>query len=320
MTDPIREQLIGYLLGADDPNERALVQEHLERDESLRRDLEVLRKGLEPLASDPTHYQPPAGLAQRCCDYVFSRTEVMPAALSATRNTKVVRNRWSWLELSVAGAIAVAAAVLLLPKVYQSQLQSKLLACQNNLKDIGLAAADYSQRNGGYYPVARPGDRVNAAGMWAPTLVSQNYLQQPGKSVVCPSSSLADDPQFHEPTLEEVQAMSAAQLAEILPRLSSYGFTLGYRDDGQGPYKLQRNQHRQRFAVASDSPGKNGANSPNHGGTGQNVLFDDGHVDFIKSTQASPDDDNIFSNAHHEVAPGLNPNDAVIVPSQVRPE
>ena len=186
--------------------------------------LEVLRKGLEPLAADQTHHQPPAGLAQRCCDYVFSRTEVMPAAFSATRNTKVVRNRWSWLELSVAGAIAVAVAVLLLPKVYQSQVQSKLLACQNNLKDIGLAAADYSRRNGGYYPVAQPGDRVNAAGMWAPTLVSQNYLQQPGKSVVCPSSPLADDPQFHEPTLEEVQAMSAAQLAEIVATIEQLRF------------------------------------------------------------------------------------------------
>jgi type II secretory pathway pseudopilin PulG len=318
MTDPIREQLIGYLLGADEPSEHALVKEHLERDESLRRDLEVLRRGIDPLAADQADHQPPTGLAQRCCEYVFSRTEVMPAALSATRNTKVVRNRWSWLELSVAGAIAAAVAVFLLPKVYQSQVQSKLLACQNNLKDIGLAAAKYSTQNG-YYPVAKPGDRVNAAGMWAPTLISQNYLQ-PGKEVVCPSSSLAEDPQFREPTLDEVKAMSEAQLANALPRLSSYGFTLGYRNDGQGPYKLQKNQNREHFAVAADSPGKNGTNSSNHGGNGQNVLFDDGHVGFVKSSQASPDDDDIFSNAHHEVAPGLNPNDSVIVPSQVRPE
>ena len=52
MTDPIREQLIGYLLGADEPSEHALVKEHLERDESLRRDLEVLRRGIDPLAAD----------------------------------------------------------------------------------------------------------------------------------------------------------------------------------------------------------------------------------------------------------------------------
>jgi hypothetical protein len=321
MTDPIREQLIGYLLGADEPAEHSQVADYLARDESLRRDLEVMRRGLEPLAADRMHYTPPSGLAQRCCDYVFSRTEIMPAALSSTSGTSTrVARRWSWLELSVAGAIAAAVAVFLLPKIYQSQLQSQLLTCQNNLKDIGLAAANYSQRNGGYYPVSQLGDRVNAAGMWAPTLVSQNYLPQPGKAVVCPSSPLADDPQFHEPTLEEVQAMTAAQLAEMLPRLSSYGFTLGYRDDGQGPYKLQKNQHRERFAVAADSPGKNGANSPNHGGTGQNVLFDDGHVRFLKTAQQGPDEDDIFSNAHHEVAPGLNSNDAVIVPSQVRPQ
>ncbi|HEY2827201.1 MAG TPA: hypothetical protein VGJ04_06335 [Pirellulales bacterium] len=317
MSNPNRDHLIGYLLGAHDEAEHRLVQEALQHDETLRRELELVQRGLQPLAADQPHHEPPAGLAQRCCDYVFSRAEVMPAALSPVRGGKVSR-RWSWLELSVAGAIAAAVGVFLLPKVYQSQLQAKLLACQNNLKDIGLAAAHYSQQNGGYYPTMQPQDRVNAAGMWAPTLVGQKYI--PDREVICPSSPLADDPQYHVPTIEEVQAMSAAQLAEILPRLSSYGFTLGYRDDGQGPYKRPRNQHRERFAVVADSPGQNGANSPNHGGKGQNVLFDDGHVGFLKTAQQSPESDDIFSNAHHEVAPGLNSDDAVIVPSQVRPQ
>jgi hypothetical protein len=319
MTDPIRDQLIGYLLGADEPSERALVKEHLECDESLRRDLETLRQGLEPLAADQAPYTAPPGLADRCCEYVFSRTEIMPAALSTQGNTMRVSRRWSWTELSVAGAIAAAVAVFLLPKVYQSQIQSQILACQNNLKNIGLATASYSDKNGGYYPVAQPGDRITAAGMWAPMLESQNLLSKPGREVVCPSSSLADDSQFHEPTLEEVQAMSAAQLAQMLPRLSSYGFTLGYRDNGQGPYKVQKNQHREHFAVASDAPGPNGTNSVNHGGRGQNVLFDDQHVQFLKNPQASPEDESIFSNANHEVAPGLNANDAVIVHSEVSP-
>src|ERR1700761_8771727 len=126
MTDPIREQLIGYLLGADDPAERALVKEHLERDESLRRDLEVLRKSLEPLAADQAPYDAPPGLADRCCEYVFSRAEVMPAALTTHGNTMSVSRRWSWTELSVAGAIAAAVAIFLLPKVYQSQIQSQV--------------------------------------------------------------------------------------------------------------------------------------------------------------------------------------------------
>ncbi len=321
MTDPIREQLIGYLLGADEPAERALVKDHLERDESLRHDLEVLRGGLEPLAADQAPYEAPVGLAQRCCDYVFSRTEVMPAALSAQGGTTTrVSRRWSWTELSVGAAIAAAVAVFLLPKIYQSQIQSQVLACQNNLKNVGLATASYTDKHGGYYPVAQPGDRITAAGMWAPMLESQNLLSKPGREVICPSSSLADDSQFHEPTLEEVQAMSAAQLAQMLPRLSSYGFTLGYRENGQGPYKMQKNQHREHFAVASDAPGPNGTNSVNHGGRGQNVLFDDQHVQFLKTTQASPDDESIFSNANHEVAPGLNANDAVIVQSQVSPK
>jgi hypothetical protein len=319
MNNPIREHLIGYLVGAIEPEERSLVEQHLEHDESLRRELEVLRQSLHPLAADQTHHQSPAGLAQRCCEYVFSRAEVMPVALSPAGSGAKVTRRWSWLELTVAGAIAASVAVFLLPKIYQSQIQSQLLACQNNLKDIGFAASNYGQRNGGYYPVVQPGDRINAAGVWAPTLVSENYLPQSGRTVVCPSSALANDAQFHVPTLEEVAAMNAAQLAQIMPRLGgSYAMTLGYRNQGEGPYKLQRNQGREHFAVVSDMPGKNGTNSPNHGGRGQNVLWDDGHVSFMSSPQSGPDADNIFSNTRQEVAPGLNSDDAVIVPSQLQ--
>ena len=144
MTDPIREHLLGYLLGADEPEERLLVEKHLAENESLRSEMELF-KGLQPLSADEQHHEPPHGLAQRCCDYVFTRTEVMPAALSQSGTTNAPRQRWSWLEMTVAGTIAAAVAVFLLPKIYESQVQSKLLACQNNLKDIGLAAMDYSR-------------------------------------------------------------------------------------------------------------------------------------------------------------------------------
>ncbi len=172
MSNSAREHLIGYLVGAAEPDECALVEQQLQHDETLRRELELLRSGLHPLTVDRAHEEPPTGLAQRCCDFVYSRTEVLPAALSVNSTQPKVTRRWSWLELSVAGAIAASVAVFLLPKIYQTQVQAQLLACQNNLKAIGLAAANYSNRNGGYYPAVQPGDRINAVGKWAPALVS----------------------------------------------------------------------------------------------------------------------------------------------------
>jgi anti-sigma-K factor RskA len=128
MTSPMREHLIGYLLDAVEPHERAAVEEYLQRDESLRRELDLCRKGLEPLACDADHHEPPPGLAQRCCQYVYSRIELIPAALSPAAGASSGSRRWSWLDLSVAGAIAAAVAVLMVPAIYNSRIQAQLRA------------------------------------------------------------------------------------------------------------------------------------------------------------------------------------------------
>ncbi len=139
-------------------------------------------------------------------------------------------------------------------KVYQSKFNRKILACQNNLRMLVWLPLVTAIKTVGIIPLLSRAIASLRPACGAPMLESQNLLSKPGREAVCPSSPLADDPKFHEPTLEEVQAMSAAQLAQMLPRLSSYGFTLGYRDNGQGPYKVQKNQHREHFAVASDAP------------------------------------------------------------------
>jgi prepilin-type processing-associated H-X9-DG protein len=133
------DDLIGYLLNAIEPDEQQAVEQHLQRDESLRRDLELLRRSLQPLAGDVGHHEVPPGLAHRCCQYVFSRIELMPAALLGTGPdvSATKRRKWSRLDLSVAAAVAVAGAVLLLPAVYQSHVHGQLLQCQNNLKTVG---------------------------------------------------------------------------------------------------------------------------------------------------------------------------------------
>ncbi len=306
MSNPLREHLVGYLLNAVEADEHKVIEKQLARDGGLRQDVQLLQRSLEPLAVDQGHHDAPVGLAQRCCQYVYSRTEIMPVALSpaGTIGGTVNRRRWSWLDLSVAGAIAVAVAVLLVPAIYQSSAHARLLACQNNLKDIGYATASYSDRNGGYYPIAEPGD---PAGSWAPQLVGDGYLTNADRSLICPSSKLADDRQFRvlKPAeLKELKnRLSPAEFAAVLDKLSgSYGETLGYTTDDGKTYQRQRMQHRHGFVIASDLPGEHAANSPNHGGRGQNVVFEDGSVAHLPSA-VTAGGDNIFLNDMGQVAP-----------------
>jgi hypothetical protein len=311
----MRENLLGYLLNAVEPDERSAVEQNLAQDARLRSELDLLRTSLAPLEGEPAHHEPPKGLAQRCCEFVFTR-DIMPAKLSPATESETPRprHRWSRLDLAVGGAIAAAVAVLILPAIYESRLQSQITACQNNLKDIGLAMSDFSEKHNGYYPAVRPGDRLNAVGMWAPVLEDEDSHLR-GPAIFCPSSG--EDANFQMPHLKELDRMTAAQFAAIAPRLGgSYGYTLGYRDHGN--YKTQQNQHRKTFAVISDAPGPGGTNSPNHGRGGQNVLYDDDHVQFQNGTKVGADD--IFHNEGGEIAPGRHSNDAVIVHSEQQAE
>ncbi len=235
----------------------------------------------------------------------------MPAALSPAAGEYGSRRRWSWLDLSVAGAIAAAAAFLLVPAIYQSHLYSQRIQCQDNLQHVGAALANYSDRHDGYYPTTSPHLPLSAA-----TLVSQGYV--PDSAVVCPSTPHdgVDEP---SPIAlpESLKALQWEQLNKLVSKWNSYGYTLGFRDGDR--LLPQRNQHRKNFALSSDMPGKSPSdkpsNSPNHGGNGQNVLFEDGHVSYLNSSKTDGGED-IFRNADGEVGPGVDRDDAVIVPNE----
>ena len=59
----MREHLLGYLLGALEEPEAETVRQTLESDEVLRREMAALRRCLQPLSYDASHFDPPAGLA-----------------------------------------------------------------------------------------------------------------------------------------------------------------------------------------------------------------------------------------------------------------
>ena len=63
----MQDQLIGYLIGALEVQEMTLVEQTLSADAEARRQLEILRVALSPLATADDGCQPPPGLALRTC-------------------------------------------------------------------------------------------------------------------------------------------------------------------------------------------------------------------------------------------------------------
>ncbi|HZZ72341.1 MAG TPA: hypothetical protein VFE24_08810, partial [Pirellulales bacterium] len=136
----MRNQLIGYLLGALDPQECEQVEAQLAEDRELQNELELLRDGLEPLEQDEQTFQPPAGLAARACLAVAQRVQ---AASQAARNLGVegagsgMRSRL--VDWCVAVGIFVAASFLFVPALQYSRVNSQTAGCQRNLQALAVA-------------------------------------------------------------------------------------------------------------------------------------------------------------------------------------
>ena len=88
-----------------------------------------------------------------------------------------------------------------------------------------------------------------------------------------------------------------------------------------GQYRSSKNLQRPTFALVADAPsGGLVDRSGNHDRRGQNVLFEDGHVQYLTTCTARGCKDHIFTNDEGHQAPGLHPHDAVLGPGGLRLE
>jgi len=349
MSDPLQEQLLGHLLGALDPAEEEQVAARLRTDPELRREFARVREWLEPLEAGRYDFDPPAGLAERTCRVVALQVE-SPAAdhsdhasgptfgrcparagptkrgcpgrrpMSPVAAPPDAAGRFRWVDVAAAAGFFAAASLLLMPAIQSSRFNAQLIACQDNLRQIGVGMIQYSQHHNGYFPTIPTRGRLAVAGIYAPILVHDGLVTD-SRRFVCPGSSLAGRTGLRVPSFDELQTASQDKLDGLIRWMGgSYGYHLGYMRDGV--YQGTKNLGRTGFALAADMPGSdpsNGRQSLNHGGRGENVLFEYGGARFVTSPQPFPEADDIFANDWDLVAAGLHPNDAVIAPSAARP-
>lgn len=327
----MREHLLGYLCNALEPAEHELVEQNLGQDAQLRIELEAIDRTLQLVRTDRAFYDPPSGLAQRTCEFVFRQTlvtaalEARPAATAASvslspRPVGYAPSRWSMADAIVAAGICCAAAMLIIPAVNNSRYEAHLNQCADNLRELGVSLTSYSDKNNGYFPEVPTRGNQAVAGIYASKLRDGKYLTDESR-VICPGSPLAARKgPFHIPSLDEIDNASGEQLTALQRQAGgSYGYNLGYEADGK--YHPTKNLRRQNFAIMADSPGCELTRhiSSNHGGGGQNVLFEDGHVKLLHNGRDNGQSDDIFVNEQGTVAAGNHQNDAVIGPSAAHP-
>ncbi|MCG8586345.1 MAG: hypothetical protein MI757_16680, partial [Pirellulales bacterium] len=178
----MQEQLLGYLLGALEPDEQREVEQSLSDDPLLRYQLEELRAELEPLEAGLRDYDPPLALAARTCEMVASR----PMATTADEASAAKASRMRLIDMAVAASVVLAAAALFVPAVSNSRYAAHLAQCQNNLRQLGRAILQFGESNGQLPEVPTKGN-LAAAGVYAPLLADQGHTAV-SDWIVCPAS------------------------------------------------------------------------------------------------------------------------------------
>jgi len=323
----MREQLLGYLLGALDADEQAAIERQLAVDPQLRRELESLRSQLLPLETGRMEYEPPGDLVARTCaqlDSLPQPAEVGKIAPAATgRDSYAHRSSFTMLEMLLTAGVCAAMAILFFPAVLESRDQSRRIFCQQSLRQLGEALTRYSLEHD-TIPAIPANGRMSFAGFIPVELQEAGYLTDP-TILICPGSDLAAETEkFTIPSFEELQSAMCEATGHRFWNMKcraagSLGFNLGIFENGT--YYAPVNEGRWFFVWASDAPSFHLPNriSANHSGRGMNLLFEDGHIEFVEGCCVPHTRDDVLRSIYGLAEAGRDKDDSVIGASIGRP-
>jgi len=310
--------LAGYCTGSLDPDETAAMEAALSMDPALQMRVSAMRRRLDALSAWPDT-PAPADLAEQTVSRV-SRERRRRAHARADAPTGA--RRFRGIDVLVAACVVVMATLLLIPAVHQARHAQRVQLCSQRLSVVGQALLHYADHYGGHFPYVSRDDPSEGAGMFGALLMESGLLDRP-EVLQCPGRQ-RPTAQWHPPAVLEIRHAGGdpARTRALLRRASGdYGYGLGFLVGHV--YTSPQRALGGTCIVVADSPYRAGpatdfseaardrhANSVNHDGLGQNVLYADGHVRWISVRRIGTDD--IFLNAHGQVRAGTTPTDNVV--------
>src|SRR5690606_16561213 len=126
---------------------------------------------------------------------------------------RAATSSWRPVDFAVAASICVAACMLIFPAIANSQLQARIVGCQENLRSLGVSLMQFSNLHNGDFPRVPTEGALAVAGSYAPQLQEAGLLESE-RRLFCPG---AQDDEAREaltkvPTMAEVEAASAAEV------------------------------------------------------------------------------------------------------------
>ena len=319
----MQENLVGYLLGALDADEHESVKRQIESNPEWRRELNALEARLAPLESERWQdIEPPAHLAAATCAlvaevaadsaaidaHVTPRSRMSPVSEPPRKGAS-----WSLMDMVVTAGIFAAISCLFLPSIGRSWDTARIVACQNNLRELFGGLSQFSAANNGAYPTPQVQGNEVMAGFFAPQLVEPRFVSS--KQTMCPSQHDKQTVRLRMPTTSEFleQRQHRSDLLAAIRKV--YGYNIGYVDEEK--YHRPTARNRNHVALVADRPVMTpfGPANNGHGGRGLNVLMEDGSVKTLPNGVCTIGSDNIFLNDEGRLGPGVHENDTVIGPS-----
>jgi hypothetical protein len=321
----MREQLVGYLFDALDAGESRELEAMLadpQVGQGLRQDLELMRRGVLPLAADRRPLDPPAGLASRTLAFVAaqSRPATVPMRpLTPATEAPLPVGRRTALDRLLLAASALAACILVVPLVADAISDSRARRVERRLQALSASIHGYGDSHG-LLPTPPDGGPLSRAGLYAPTLVSEHRLVADDGTLLVPGSDLDRRGGHRIPTLEELEAaVGTPRFEELVQTMGGdFGYTLGHRD-ADGRLVPNRDLRRSHHPLVADAPASCCEKSDNHPDGFHYILFEDGHFQRLRADGIHRDSDHLYRNHKGEVAAGVDPDDAVIGGSHHQP-
>ena len=305
------QNLLDYHLGQLDPAEAEALDRELAGAEDLQTRSDRLASALELLLDDGPAPEPPAGLADRAIAAAADRRS-RPRVLEFSPP----RIRFRWGDFAVAAGIFLAGLSTLIPAMVRGRDRMNQAGCMYNLQQVGLGLANYAHNTGSYpqTPVGYP------AGYYSVLLARSGGLRD-ASILTCPCHRPKSPAQLL-PDCEEFQSLMASDPTVCQNMMADqYAYNAGSRDLGAGarPVPAHLAQLTPTPLLADVPPHRGGSrvlegNSPDHGYAGQNVLFSDQSVRFLR-TRNLPLDDDIYLNAFRHPALGEHPGDVSLIPA-----